>query len=236
MKRFLFSLLAICTLTALKSGGLNSGQIEDSSGTRNLENYLSLYQQGTKGVDLYYNIALAYERNLDYPHSLLFTEKALRWDPSCKACKMLRSRVQQKAELADFSLPGFSPLQQYKTIAQSLPSVVWFGMASLLLSLFIYLHVYKKKAALKYLVLMFALLCFVNSWINEHARNEEGYFILMKPADLHWSPDDKSKVKTKVPPGMKLKETDRIGSWGKFQTQEYDEGWLPLSLVEKIDL
>ncbi len=235
MRRIVVAYLFFQNLNFLIAGSLFSDSLGKVFKSPDLENYLDLYQQGNKGAELYYNIALAYERNLDYPRAILFAEKALRWDPSCKICKVLLSRVQQKADLNVFSLPGFSFFGHYRSIVQFLPALYWFGLASLLLCVFVFVHLRRKEVLLKYVLLFCALVCMINSAMFEYLRNQSGYYILMTSSALHWSPDATSKVKTEMSAGMKLKEMDRIGEWGKFRTPEYDEGWIPLSLVEKIE-
>ena len=202
-----------------------------------------LITDGAKGEELYYNIGNTYYRLQQYPEAILFYNKALKWNPNCDDCKKNLKVVQKAAGIESFELPEFILSKLYHSALISLQPMNWFIAGILLLSIFLYVFLFKINSGLMvrfkpaiYFIMTIGLFCFFLSWQRDLIKHNTDEVILMKASKLYLSPDSNSESKQELIPGQQLIIKDHLSSWIKVQTKEFDLGWVEENKVEVVAL
>lgn len=204
--------------------------------------YLSQINNGVKGEEIYFNTSRVYYLNGDYPASILYAEKALKWNPHCTDCQTLLELALKKSDLERFELPGWSPMAKFEKLSQIFSYQTWFGIAMIFLSLHIALYFgwfFSEKLTInqwsKRLLPPITFLVLMFSAHSYYLLNSSRYWILMENnTGLRLSADNNSEYKMKLNAGTKLLKTDQIGSWYKVRTLAFDEGWIEEKYLRSV--
>jgi tetratricopeptide (TPR) repeat protein len=208
-----------------------------------LQEWNALMDQGAKGEELYYNIANAHYRLHQFPESILFYSKALKWNPNCRDCKQNLKLAQKAAGIESFELPEFFLSKFYHNTLLMLQPMGWLVLGIGLISLLLFMTRFRKDSSvmnsnawLKYAILSLGIICLFLSFQRDRIKHNTDEVILMKPSGLHLSPDAISDSKQELIPGQTLKIKDHLSGWIKVQTKEFDLGWIEENKVKVIEL
>lgn len=202
--------------------------------------YNSIVEAGMESAPLYNNMGNTYYKMKDYPHAILYYEKALKLDPSDEDIRV-------NLEIANLAV-----VDKIKPIPQSFLARWWDGLQSmvsvdgwawlsivffalLLTGLFIFLM--SRRTGLRkmgFFVGLVTLFCLVFSVIfavggqRRLSRHDEA--IVMTPTvTVKSSPSDQSVDLFVLHEGAKVRVLDSARDWNKIRIADGSVGWLPAS-------
>lgn len=202
--------------------------------------YNSIVEAGMESADLYYNMGNTYYKMKDYPHAILYYEKALKLDPSDEDTRV-------NLEIANLALVDkITPIPQsflarWWNSLKSLFSAdgwAWLGLglfAALLTCLFAFLMARRTGLRkLGFFVGLVALLCLTLSVVfaveNQRALSRHNDAIVMTPTvTVMSSPSDQSVGLFVLHEGAKVRVLDSARDWNKIRIADGSVGWLPAS-------
>jgi len=217
------------------------------------ENYaeaIALYEplaEDFRSVQLFHNLSLAYFHSGDLGRSILFMERASKIKPLQKDVKRNLSLLRENIE-SDISRISPFFLRAWMNTVSSLGGVS-FWIIFHLLSLFaatylLYLYLIKKvDFGLHFYYIRGAIIgVFVLSLIfaafafNRHQGiyHAEDAIVLVKEETLRMGAESNSQEVMKISEGLKVRVEDEIGAFYKVKLEDYTEGWLLKSSVERI--
>ncbi len=230
MDKSIAAYLFIVATVSLGNGQNPFQLFEAKKYNESLQVFLQLENQGAAGKDLYLNIAKVYASLNQYAHAILYTERALLWDPNCNICKDMLGQYNRAAGIDPFTPPTFFLLAWYQFAAGWLSPLYWFCLSMLALSAALFL--WKVHSAFTYRLLIVRLLllifavCLTVSYIEDHRRTHASRAVLIEATALHLSPDPMSQKKEELIPGEVFVVTDTIGEWSKVRSRGLDVGWI----------
>lgn len=202
--------------------------------------YNSVVEAGMESAPLYFNMGNTYYKMKDYPHAILYYEKALKLDPSDEDIRV-------NLEIANLAVVDkINPIPQsflarwWDSLRSSFSadgwawlSVVFFAL--LLASLFAFLM--SRRMGLRkagFFVGLIALLCLAFSVAfaieNHRALSRHDQAIVMTPTvTVMSSPSDQSVGLFVLHEGAKVRVLDSARDWNKIRIADGSVGWLPAS-------
>ncbi len=213
--------------------------------THALEQYLSIENSGYSSKELYYNTANCYFKLKDYGHSVLYYERALKFNPSDKDVlrniEITRDYTLDKIEV----LPEFILRTWVRTLNYSFSANVWsftglFLVALSLLMLLFYKYYsisrIRKMAFIGFIVaIVFALSSFSFAWSQiSDFRNKDSAIVMKAVSSVKSSPDDAGKDVFILHEGTKVKIIDKISRWNRIVLTDGRDGWIPAENIEII--
>lgn len=244
INKLLFSLILVIALPCCCRGA-SENFIQETENTSPVDTTLSFclsqIESGIKGEEIYFNTSRAYYLNGNYAASILFAEKALKWNPHCEDCLTILEHSLRASDLERFELPGWSPMDTTEKLTQLFSYQMWFGLAMICLSLYIVFYfgwlLTQNRKLTEWSKRIFLSLTFVFLIFSVHRYyllNRTSYWILMEHTGLQLSADQNSTLKMQLSAGTKLLKTDQIGRWYKVRTLAYDEGWIEEKYLQAI--
>ncbi len=210
---------------------------------------VSLYQQvaesGFEAPELYYNLGNSYFKLNDFPHAILWYERARRLDPGNEDIdynlNVANSKIADKID----PLPELFYIRWYRSVLNLFPvktwaiqTIVYFILTLVAISLyFISRRLFLRKtgfwAAILFLLLtLFTLLFSVSGYHRMKTLHEA---IVFDPTiTVKSSPDEKSIDLFVIHEGTKVQLLDKIGEWYEVRIANGSVGWLPEEALEEI--
>ena len=202
--------------------------------------YNSIVEAGMESATLYYNMGNTYYKMKDYPHAILYYEKALKLDPSDEDTRV-------NLEIANLAVVDkITPIPQsflarwWSAIRSSFSADgwAWLSVASfalLLICLFAFLMA--RRTGLRkvgFFVGLVALLCLTFSVLfaveSQRALSHHDQAIVMTPTVTAMSsPSDQSVGLFVLHEGAKVRVLDSARDWNKIRIADGSVGWLPAS-------
>lgn len=247
--------LRLCLLLPLFLLALSCEAQSDafSSGTSayNQENYeeaIDIYQSildsGLHSYELLFNLGMAHLKVGNVGESILYFEKAKLLKPHEAGLDDLLTVANEQVITSITHIPDFIILEKYRDLASGLSSNSWAILQiSFLLLLFLVLYAVLFKEwtgfflsrALPIILLLFSILCFVNSqFVQIRIVDSETAIVMDEEGYLYEGADDRSEVIADVSEGVKVFIIDRVGEWYKVQLEDKDIGWIPIKKVTII--
>ena len=202
--------------------------------------YSSIVEAGMESAALYYNMGNTYYKMKDYPHAILYYEKALKLDPGDEDIRV-------NLEIANLAVVDkINPIPQsflarwWDGVRMSFSADGWawlsiFAFALLLVCLFVFLM--SRRTGLRkagFFVGLIALICLVLSVVfaieNQRSLARHDQAIVMTPTvTVKSSPSDQSVDLFVLHEGTKVRVLDSAKDWNKIRIADGSVGWLPAS-------
>ena len=202
--------------------------------------YQNIEAEGLESSVLYYNMGNTYYKMKDYPHAILYYEKALKLDPSDEDTRV-------NLEIANLAVVDkITPIPQsflerwWNTLRSSFSADGWAWLsvaffALLLACLFAFLM--SRRMAFRklgFFVGVVALLCLAFSVAfaieSQRAMTRQDQAIVMTPTvTAKSSPSDQSVDLFVLHEGTKVRVLDSARDWNKIRIADGSVGWLPAS-------
>jgi tetratricopeptide (TPR) repeat protein len=227
--------------TILKAGkSYNAG---DYSAAAKL--YQSVADKGYESAGLYYNLGNAYFKQQDYPHAILYYERAKKLDPSGEDIdfnlNVANTRISDKIE----PIPEMFYKRWYKAIVLLLPVDTWailsvLSMFTAVAGFVIYLVtsvLFLRKAGFWTGIILtgFAFIILLLTWSsNRYLYSTNEGIVFAATLTVKSSPDENSTDLFVVHEGTKVLLMDNINGWYEIKIANGSVGWLPVSTLEKI--
>ncbi|MCI1639753.1 MAG: BatD family protein [Bacteroidales bacterium] len=206
----------------------------------------AIEKTGAGSPELYYNIGNAYYKSGDYPHSILYYERALKSDPSYSDARynleLVNGLIKDKID----PVPEFILKSWARDISYILSSNVWAVLflvfaACLFVAVILFWTSPKSSgrklgfySALTFLILSLCSLGFSAWQKNEYTKVDSA--IVMSPvSSVKSSPSsESSKDLFVLHEGTKLKIIDELGEWNNIELADGRQGWIKKDNIEII--
>lgn len=202
-----------------------------------LSRYNAIVESGMESASLYYNMGNTYYKMKDYPHAILFYEKALKLDPS-------NEDIRTNLEIANLAI-----VDKITPVPKSFIAKWWDSLGSLfsvdgwawvsvavfavfLLCLFIFLM--SRRTGLRkagFFVGLLAVVCLALSVCfairTQKDRTHQNEAIIMTPTvTVKSSPSENSVDLFVLHEGSKVRVMDGANGWNKIKIADGSVGWL----------
>ena len=244
MKKIVFLLLVVVgSMTGMAQNGDNRfKEANDAYNEGNYDHAITMYNtieaEGLESAALYYNMGNTYYKMKDYPHAILYYEKALKLDPSDEDIRV-------NLEIANMAVVDkINPIPQpflmrwWNALRSSFSadgwawlSVVFFAL--LLACLFVFLMSRRTGfRKLGFFVGLLALLCLAFSVVfaveSQYALSRHDEAIVMtSTVTVKSSPSVESVDLFVLHEGAKVRILDSARDWNKIRIADGSVGWLP---------
>lgn len=206
----------------------------------------SVEKTGVESAVLYYNMANAYFKAEDYPHSILFYEKALKTDPSFSDARynleFANTFVQDKIDpVPEFILKSLSRKLCYTMSSNTwaVLALVFFALSFGAVVLFLLSHRIGGRRTGFYsaiVLVLFALGSFTfASWQKSTYLKSDTAVIMNPVVSAKSSPsEESSKDLFVLHEGTKVKLLDEVGDWNNVELADGRQGWIKKADIEII--
>lgn len=246
MKKIVLIVLALIipVLGISQNGDERFAQANDAYNEGNYEQaitgYNSIEAEGLESAALYYNMGNTYYKMKDYPHAILYYEKALKLDPSDEDIRV-------NLEIANLAVVDkITPIPQsflkrwWNALRSSFPADGWAWLsvaffALLLACLFAFLM--SRRVGLRKLGFFVGLVALVGLAFSvvfavesQRAMSRHNEAIVMTPTvTVKSSPSVESVDLFVLHEGAKVRVLDSARDWNKIRIADGSVGWLPAS-------
>ena len=207
----------------------------------NYEQAMTAYQHiadaGMESAALYYNMGNTYYKMKDYPHAILFYEKALKLDPSDEDIRVNLEIANMAVVDKITPIPQSCVARWWNSLKSMLPADGWAWLsvalfALLLVCLFAFLM--SRRTGLRkvgFFVGLLVLLCTVFAVVfaveSQRALHHHDEAIVMTPTvTVKSSPSEYSVDLFVLHEGTKVRIMDSARDWNKIKIADGSEGWL----------
>jgi len=205
--------------------------------------YSELLTANSFSPELYYNLGDSYFKIGDYGNSLLYFEKALKYQPKNENIIHNIYVVKRKIDSEIIELPDFFLKRWWDSLTNLLSLEVW-SILSILFALLTIVVVYvywfnkgKYKFVSKGVVLILFLLFFISLAASYKVKNRiynSNNRILIHTDSLFSAPDLRSDLLYKLEPGEKFYTIDSIDTWYRVKLLNKELGWINKKNCKKI--
>jgi tetratricopeptide (TPR) repeat protein len=210
-----------------------------------IELYENILSQGNTSPELYYNLANAYYKNNDVPHSILNFERALKMDPKDEDAqfnlKIASLKVIDKIDPVpqifykrwlDSMTRLFSPDDWSKILI----ALLWCSLLSSLIYLF---GATVSSRKMGFIISVSLLVLFSVSFVlatKSHVGtySDKSAIVMSASVYVKSSPDPKGNDLFIIHEGTKVELLDEIKEWKKIKLLNGSVGWLMTSEIEII--
>lgn len=225
-----------------------SGVTHYSDGRWNeaVKDFSGLVSLGCSDVALFYNLGNACFKAEDYPHAILYYERALKIDPSFADARFnlefARSQIQDKIE----TVPEFFLKSWMRSLCYKMPSNVWAAVSLVMFALFLglmLLYLLGSTAAMRrtgFFAGIAALLLSIAAggfarWQYNDYRNADSAVVTAAVTSVKSSPSSASgKDLFVLHGGTKVKILDDVGQWKNISIADGRQGWISSADIEVI--
>lgn len=215
----------------------------DYSGAR--EEYQKVVNSGFESAELYYNLGNAFYKLGQIPSAILFYERALILNPKDVDIRFnldLANRlvIDKINPVNDFFLKKW-----IRAIAGIFKADTW-GILSLvsliaLLSLIVFIYAARDTRYRRFLVpvgsvpaFLLVLSLFLGSVQNRQTVHPDSAIVFTSSLTAKSSPDASGTDLFVIHEGLKVKITDKVGTWIRIRLADGNEAWIPETSVERI--
>lgn len=181
-----------------------------------IDGYTAISRSGLESADLYCNIGSAYFKAEDYPHAVLYYERALKLDPSCSDARYNLEVVSGFIQDRIDPVPEFVLKTWTKSVCYILDSDAW-------AALFIV-----------FLLLAVASVSFSLWQRSDYMRADRA--VVMRPVtSVKSSPSDEASTDLFIlHEGTSVRILDTVGDWNNIELADGRQGWIPSDDIEVI--
>ena len=211
-----------------------------------IDGYTAISRSGLESADLYCNIGSAYFKAEDYPHAVLYYERALKLDPSCSDARYNLEVVSGFIQDRIDPVPEFVLKTWTKSVCYILDSDAWaalFIVFLLLAGLMTVVLVLSSRTAWKrtgffsgivFLLLAVASVSFSLWQRSDYMRADRA--VVMRPVtSVKSSPSDEASTDLFIlHEGTSVRILDTVGDWNNIELADGRQGWIPSDDIEVI--
>lgn len=211
-----------------------------------IDGYTAISRSGLESADLYCNIGSAYFKAEDYPHAVLYYERALKLDPSCSDARYNLEVVSGFIQDRIDPVPEFVLKTWTKSVCYILDSDAWaalFIVFLLLAGLMTVVLVLSSRTAWKrtgffsgivFLLLAVASVSFSLWQRSDYMRANRA--VVMRPVtSVKSSPSDEASTDLFIlHEGTSVRILDTVGDWNNIELADGRQGWIPSDDIEVI--
>ena len=219
----------------------SEGRWEDA-----IDGYTSVAKSGLESAALYCNIGSAYFKAEDYPHAILYYERALKLDPSYSDARYNLEVVSGFIQDRIDPVPEFVLKTWTKSVCYILDSDAWaalFIVFLLLAGLMTVVLVLSSRTAWKrtgffsglvFLLLAVASVSFSLWQRSDYMRADRA--VVMRPVtSVKSSPSDEASTDLFIlHEGTSVRILDTVGDWNNIELADGRQGWIPSDDIEVI--
>jgi len=251
---FYITVLAAIFLTAGIISAQETGEAKFKKGTElfssgnykeALDLWVEIYNAGYRSAELSYNIGNAYFKLNNIPAAILFYERAWLLKPADEDISynlnIARTLIVDRLE----EIPELFFVKWYNLVSLILPSNTWarisiisFVICLILLSVYFYSSVYRRKLLGFWLAVLFFLASGVSlalSARNKTLVHDSRKAIVYTPSvNGKSSPDSSGTDLFVLHEGTKVTVEDEVGDWYEVRLSDGNKGWLPANTLEII--
>lgn len=216
----------------------------------NWENALSVYASidklGLESPYLYCNIGNSYFKLADYPHAILYYERALKLDPSCSDARynlhIASGLVQDKID----PVPEFLLKSWTRSICYILDSDAWAWLSLAFLAVtvaMVLLFILSGTSAARKTGFSLAIVFFLlaassfsfSIWQKNDYMRADGAIVMSPVTSVKSSPSEEvSKDLFILHEGTKVTILDAVGDWRNIELADGRQGWIHTEDIEVI--
>ena len=254
MKNYQFLLCFFLCLGTFTSIGQENSEVAFESATaaytnksysKAIDQYLAILAKGEHSKALYNNLGSSLYQIGNYPKSILYFEKGLKFDPYDISILHNLNLSREQLENDVVQIPEFVLIKAWKYMHTRLSSNTWFAFS--LISLFgavfafsiwlLHKERQKKKSGFLGGIILFGLsiLLFCLSHSQASFRHSHNTAIIMQEAvSLKSAPEEANEPIMTLEPGTKIFFIDEIGEYHKVKLDNGQLGWIPKGSFELI--
>lgn len=223
-----------------------SQEYADGKWSEARDTYTEINKLGLESPYLYCNIGNAYFKESDYPHAVLYFERALKLDPSCDDARynlqVASGQIQDKIDpVPEFILKAWS-----RSLCYILDSDAWAWLAVVFLAVTLAMALMfilaaspalrKTGFALAVVSVVFTFSAFSFSvWQKKDYMRADSAIVMAPVVSVKSSPsDDVSKDLFILHEGTKVKILDSVGEWRNIELADGRQGWMQSEDMEVI--
>lgn len=211
-----------------------------------LSTYASIDKLGLESPYLYCNIGSAYFKLSDFPHAILYYERALKLDPSCSDARynleVVSSQIQDKID----PVPEFLLKEWTRAVCYTLDSDAWAWIALAMLAVTVAMVLMfllagvpaarKTGFALSIVFLLLTVFTFSFSvWQKNDYMRADSAIIMVPVTSVKSSPSEEvSKDLFILHEGTKVNLLDSVGDWRNIELADGRQGWIHSEDMEVI--
>ncbi|MBN1951964.1 MAG: tetratricopeptide repeat protein [Bacteroidales bacterium] len=210
-----------------------------------IENYLEILKQEQESSELYYNLGNAYYKMQAYPQSILYYERALKFDPLNKKIRTNLEFAQKGAGITMQANSGSSLRQWVHAInglvnsnTWSIISIVVFILAlGAFLMFFLSMRISLKRTGFYagIVLVLISLAAFLMAGnTKKNITSSETAIVMQKNVIVKAAPNSTSKNVMQLVGGMKVYLQDEVEEWYQIEVSDGDQGWVKKSDIEVI--
>ena len=196
-------------------------------------------------TELYFNLGNAYFKLTDYPNAILNYERALKLNPNDEDIRFNISIANSKLEDKIETVPELFYKRWFVSIREMASADAWgivFIVSLLICSACFFLYVLGNAIVLRKLgfyaglLMLIASCLFLSLGISMYKQqtNHNQAIVFSGSVPVKSSPVDSGTSLFVIHAGTKVNLIDELGDWVKIQLADGNEGWLPLSDLERI--
>jgi tetratricopeptide (TPR) repeat protein len=207
--------------------------------------YDSLVTKGYRSSELFFNLAYSHSKTGETGKSILYLERALRYDPSNERAERLLVNENLKIREKIARIPQFFIFKFFEDTSRYFSSWGWFillftsfiaGLVFLTGYLLKWSFASKKNSLFVLPVLLLLYLLLIPSFIISYDRetNLREVIVLNENIELFEVPEISGKKEGLISEGNKLMIVNDLSGWFRVKLSNGKEGWIIKKGVEEI--
>lgn len=229
------------SLWTAATGFYAAGEWEDA-----LSVFSAIDRLGLESPYLYCNIGDAYFKTADYPHAILYYERALKLDPSCSDARynlqVVSGLVQDKID----PVPEFILKNWARSVCYTLDSNAWAWLSIVFLAITVAMVLLfllsgtpaarKTGFSLAVVFVLITVSSFSFSvWQKNDYMRADGAIVMVPVTSVKSSPSEEvSKDLFILHEGTKVSVLDAVGDWRNIELADGRQGWIHTDDIEVI--
>ncbi|MGE5357125.1 MAG: SH3 domain-containing protein [Deltaproteobacteria bacterium] len=202
--------------------------------------YETMLNQGSYSEDIFYNAGNEYLYKNDFPHAILYYEKALKTSPFDKRIIHNLNIARRNIDSPIDELPDFFIIRWLKSFVFLFLPDTWavITVISAFIAVSLLIFRWYRKPDLNLMIIWIPAFVFIISLTGSYYRNyllhHQICGILMAPAQMYSAPGERSQKIYDLPAGEKLILTDSLNDWYEIILVNKEKGWIRKDKAEKI--
>lgn len=253
MKHYILLLIIAGTITGARAADINVDSLfnttnelyKENGFSEALDNYLAIEEEGYHSAELYLNIGNCYYKLADYPHAILYYERAKLLDPRnekitfnlAKARTYIIDNIEEIPELflARWIRNFINILDSNHWAVICLITFVFCWISFLLYFLSGKLNLKRLGFYIGLLLLIISGLTFFNSYKAKMYQTSSNSAIIIYPTvTVKGSPSEEGVNVFIIHEGTKVFITDEVSDWYEIKLTDGKQGWLRKEIIEII--
>lgn len=203
-----------------------------------VQNYSAIASAGLESASLYCNIGDAYFKAEDYPHSILYYERALKLDPSYDDARYNLEIASEQIQDRIDAVPEFILKSWTKNVCYLLDSDAWafisiaFFALTLAMLLVFLLSVRPGARRTGFFVsiaavLLAAMALWFSVWQKSDYEKADSAIVMRPVSSVKSSPSSESSTDLFIlHEGTKVRILDEVGDWRNISLADGRQGWM----------